>query len=151
MLRLFPRRWLLASTALFLVMPAYAQRPVALSADITFALRDADRSTTWPVSVRESQASDISVRQLWLRESEPGVAMRLSGALSRPLSQSMDTVYLYAFNPDSGGTTMKTLFRGSAGVWPNVTGNSNLVPVVANGEVFVGSNKELRIFGLKAK
>ena len=43
---------------------------------------------------------------------------------------------------------MKKLFSGRAGTWPNVGGNANLVPVVANGEVFVGSNKQLHIFGL---
>ena len=43
---------------------------------------------------------------------------------------------------------MKELFKGTAGAWPNLGGNSNLVPVVANGLVFVASNKQLQIFGL---
>jgi len=67
-------------------------------------------------------------------------------ALSRPFSKSQDGMTLYAFNPS--GATMTMLFQGSAGVWPNVTGRSNQVPVVANGEVFVASNKQLQIFGL---
>jgi hypothetical protein len=71
-------------------------------------------------------------------------------ALSRPLSHTQPGMTLYAFNPNSGGTTMTTLFQGSAGTWPNVSGDSNQVPVVANGEVFVASNKQLQIFGLKA-
>jgi hypothetical protein len=45
---------------------------------------------------------------------------------------------------------VKPLFGGVAGNWPNLGGNSNLVPVVANGQVFVGSNKQLRIYGLTA-
>jgi hypothetical protein len=45
---------------------------------------------------------------------------------------------------------MTQLFNGGAGSWPNVGGNSNLVPVVANGEVFVASYKQLQIFGLKS-
>ena len=53
MLRRFARRWLPASAAVLLVVPASAQRPAAPAADITFALRDADRSATWPVAVRE--------------------------------------------------------------------------------------------------
>jgi hypothetical protein len=69
-------------------------------------------------------------------------------ALSRPLSRSQDGMTLYAFNPNAGGATMKTLFQGSAGAWPNLAGDSNQVPVVANGEVFVASNKQLQIFGL---
>ena len=68
-------------------------------------------------------------------------------ALSRPASSSNPAIYLYAFNPDSG-TNMVTLFRGQAGEWPNFTGNANLVPVVANGQVFVASHNQLQIFGL---
>jgi hypothetical protein len=40
------------------------------------------------------------------------------------------------------------LWSGVAGTWPNVTGNANIVPVVANGEVFVASFKQLAIFDL---
>jgi len=43
---------------------------------------------------------------------------------------------------------MTQLFHGVAGIWPNVNGNSNLVPVVANGKVYVASYRQLRIFGL---
>jgi len=71
-------------------------------------------------------------------------------ALSRPLSHTQPGMTLYAFNPNSSGSTMTTLFQGSAGTWPNVSGDSNQVPVVANGEVFVASDKQLQIFGLKA-
>jgi hypothetical protein len=69
-------------------------------------------------------------------------------ALSRPLSQSLIAVTLYAFNPESG-RNMTPLFRGGAGAWPNYTGDSNQIPVVANGKVYVASNKQLQIFGLK--
>jgi hypothetical protein len=44
---------------------------------------------------------------------------------------------------------MKMLFHGQAGTWPSTTGNSNLVPLVANGEVFVATHNQLRIFGIK--
>ncbi len=43
---------------------------------------------------------------------------------------------------------MKKLFNAAAGTWPNLQGNANLVPVVANGLVFVASNQQLQIFGL---
>jgi hypothetical protein len=69
-------------------------------------------------------------------------------ALSRPVSQQSDEIVLYAFNPESSGATMARLFSGAAGVWPNLNGNANLVPVVANGKVFVASYRQLRIFGL---
>jgi hypothetical protein len=81
--------------------------------------------------------------------SSKGTSNAIIWALSRPASSSNPAIYLYAFNPDSG-TTMQTLFRAQAGEWPNYTGNSNLVPVVANGEVFVASYKQLQIFGLIA-
>jgi len=69
-------------------------------------------------------------------------------ALSHPTSTASNGINLFAFNPEAGGATMTQLFTGSAGTWPNTGGNSNLVPVVANGKVYVASNKELRIFGL---
>jgi hypothetical protein len=69
-------------------------------------------------------------------------------ALSRPPDISGTPIQLFALNPQSSGGTMKTLFSRTAGSWPNLTGNANLIPVVANGQVFVASHKQLRIFGL---
>ncbi len=70
-------------------------------------------------------------------------------ALSHPLSSASPAITLYAFNPAVNGT-MPLLFSGPAGSWPNYKGNANLVPMVANGHVFVASNKQLQIFGLRA-
>jgi len=81
--------------------------------------------------------------------SSNGTANPIIWALSRPLSQQSVGVKLYAFNPEAGGKTMPLLFHGTAGVWPNLGGNLNQVPTVANGKVYVGSNKQLQIFGLK--
>jgi hypothetical protein len=81
--------------------------------------------------------------------SSNGSSNAIVWALSRPISSTRPRIYLYAFNPDSG-RSMTKLFQGFAGSWPNVGGNSNLVPVVANGEVFVASYKQLQAFGLKA-
>ncbi len=36
-----------------------------------------------------------------------------------------------------------------AGDWPNTGGNANIVPVVANGRVFVANYRALSIFGLQ--
>ncbi|HKH98618.1 MAG TPA: hypothetical protein VJ999_05875 [Candidatus Sulfotelmatobacter sp.] len=69
-------------------------------------------------------------------------------AVNRPVSGSSPTVYLFAFNPDSGKNPMTELFRASAGSWPNPGNDANIVPVVANGQVFVASVKQLQIFGL---
>ncbi len=82
--------------------------------------------------------------------SSNGTTNPIIWALSHPVSQYEPSIYLYAFNPDSGKkqNTIKKLFGKAAGSWPNLGGNSNLVPVVANGKVFVASYKQLQIFGL---
>jgi hypothetical protein len=82
--------------------------------------------------------------------SSNGTSNPIIWVLSRPVSSSAPRIYLVALNPDAGGSSMTQLFKGFAGAWQNVGGNSNLVPVVANGQVFVASNKQLQIFGLKA-
>lgn len=69
-------------------------------------------------------------------------------AVSRPDNPSPATITLYAFKGRPTGTALATLFSGPAGTWPNTGGNSNTVPVVANGRVYVASNKQLSIFGL---
>jgi hypothetical protein len=47
---------------------------------------------------------------------------------------------LYAFsataNPDG---SLTQLFAGVAGAWPNTNGNANIVPIAANGKVYVAS------------
>jgi hypothetical protein len=52
-------------------------------------------------------------------------------------------IKLYAFNDKTD-----LLFSANAGHWPNTGGNANIVPTVANGHVYVASNKMLAIFGL---
>jgi hypothetical protein len=74
--------------------------------------------------------------------------------LSRPPNSQAAPITLFALNPDAGSKkqpAIKQLFKATAGAWPNLTGNANLVPVVANGQVFVASNKQLQIFGLIQK
>lgn len=75
MLRQFSRRWLLASAALLLGVPACAQQPPPPAADITFSLGDSSRSATWPVAVREVTIDGkpirldrpVHVQGAWLR------------------------------------------------------------------------------------
>lgn len=69
-------------------------------------------------------------------------------ALSRPVSKTQTAINLFAFDPDVGGGLLSPLFQGVAGSWPDYIGNANLVPLVANGEVFVASYQQLQIFGL---
>jgi hypothetical protein len=72
----------------------------------------------------------------------PGTA--IIWAVSRPRDPNPAHVTLYAFDARNGAT----LFSGVAGSWPNTSANANIVPVVANGKVYVASNKSLAIFGL---
>jgi len=72
-------------------------------------------------------------------------------AVGRPngSSPTSDQLPLYAFgaSPSAGGALpMLTTLR--AGHWPNAGNNSSVVPVVANGKVYVASYKQLIIFGL---
>jgi hypothetical protein len=72
-------------------------------------------------------------------------------AVSRPTNRSPANVSLYAFNALAmgGSTTLTALFPAmTAGTWPNTGGNANIVPVVANGKVYVASYQQLAIFGL---
>jgi len=80
--------------------------------------------------------------------SSNGKANPIIWALSHPPNSGTPSIYLFAFDPESG-SPMKQLFKGTAGTWPNLGGNANLVPVVANGLVFVASNQQLQVFGLK--
>jgi hypothetical protein len=61
-------------------------------------------------------------------------------------NDSQHAITLAAFDPSSGA---QKIFSAPAGSWPFASNsNANLVPVVANGHVFVASYKQLSIFGL---
>ena len=77
--------------------------------------------------------------------SSNGTASPIIWALTRPNSNV--AINLIAFNPEA---KMQQIFHAKAGSWPNTGGNSNQVPTIANGKVYVTSNKELQIFGLKS-
>ena len=66
-------------------------------------------------------------------------------AVSRPTS-STSGVALSAFSGLAAGGTYKLLFGPTkVGPWPNIDGNSNIVPTVSNGRVYVASSKTLAI------
>ncbi len=69
-------------------------------------------------------------------------------AVGRPMSNTDVRVTLYAFNATASGGALTPIWHDYAGLWPNTGGDANIVPTVANGMVYVASNKELEIFGL---
>ena len=77
-------------------------------------------------------------------------------AVSRPTG-TPTTVTLYAFAAIAPTGTFTKLFSGPAGSWPSTGHNANIVPVVANGKVYVASafldasgklRGQLNIFGI---
>ena len=54
---------------------------------------------------------------------------------------------LYAFSATPVNGTLSLLYSGAAGQWPNLGGNANVVPMVANGLAYVAAYKTLTIFG----
>ncbi len=69
-------------------------------------------------------------------------------AVGRPLSDTNTHVTLQAFDGTASGGALKPLWSSDAGSWPNTGGNANIVPTVANGMVYVASDRQLQIFGL---
>jgi hypothetical protein len=68
-------------------------------------------------------------------------------AVSHPFDATKD-VYLQAFDPANGS---KQVYSAVAGTWARAgSSDSNIVPVVADGHVFVASYDYLSIFGLGA-
>lgn len=64
-------------------------------------------------------------------------------AVGRPTDSNPAYIDLYAVNPDNGNL----LFSETAGQWLNTGGDSNIVPMEANGLVYVASDQMLTIFG----
>ena len=66
-------------------------------------------------------------------------------AVARPSGTAPLTLYAFAAAPSNGALT--ELYSAPAGQWPNLGGNANIVPVVANGKVYVAAYQSLTIFG----
>jgi hypothetical protein len=66
-------------------------------------------------------------------------------AVGRPTSTTALMLYAFAATPVNG--TLPLLYSAAAGSWPNLGGNANIVPLVANGKVYVGAYQAVTIFG----
>jgi len=70
-------------------------------------------------------------------------------ALTRPQSvPGPMTLVALAAESEHGRSQLTTLYQAAAGYWAAPNGNSNVVPVVANGKVYIASYQQLEIFGL---
>jgi hypothetical protein len=71
-------------------------------------------------------------------------------AVARPNDSDPAEVTLYAYDPLAAVMSGPSwLLSAPAGTWPNIpNATSNIVPVVANGFVYVASYQQLAIFGL---
>jgi hypothetical protein len=78
--------------------------------------------------------------------SSNGTQNAIIWAVDRPANNTPGEVRLYAYDP----ATASMVFSATAGTWPNTTGHSNIVPVVASGRVYVASYQQLTIWGLTA-
>ena len=79
--------------------------------------------------------------------SSNGMATPVIWALSK---DHVNNIYLYAYDPDTQVKgIIKQIYQNIVGSWPIPSANANLVPVVANGKVYVASYQELTILGLK--
>lgn len=77
--------------------------------------------------------------------SSNGLENAVIWAVSHPPNEGPKTITLHAFD----ATSAEKLFSHPAGNWPNFDGTANVVPVVANGKVFVAAYRSLSIFGLR--
>jgi len=109
-----------------------------LSVDPTTTLTQ--ESTTLPLTSGQDAGFFTSVSSNGMQD---GTA--LIWAVSRPTDIATPGVSLLAFDPRDGSQ----VFSAPAGTWLS-QGNANIVPVVANGQVFVASSQQLAILGLGA-
>jgi hypothetical protein len=140
--------------------PSYYQGSDAIgrvvsSGDITLQTWTVDTTKT-PALQNEAQAGLAS----WLSGEDGGFFTSVSSngttadtatiwALGRPIGND-NTITLYAFDGTAAGTSLTEIWHAAAGSWPNLQGNANLVPTVANGRVYVASYGQLAIFGLRS-
>jgi len=115
-----------------------------------------DALQTWQIQISpEPQLVAEATAHVQQSEQDPGFFTVVSSngarlhsviiwAVARPTATA--PVTLYAFAAPANGT-FKQLYSAPAGQWPNLGGNANIVPVVANGKVYVAAYKSLMIFG----
>ncbi len=84
----------------------------------------------------------------WTSVSSNGTSDTIVWAVTRPIEPKGPGVWLYAFGVGAPGTPLTSLYVGAAGTWASYAHDPNMVPVVANGRVYVANDSGLEVFGL---
>jgi hypothetical protein len=96
-------------------------------------------TTTIPTSVQDPGFFTV------VSSDERKAGTAIIWAVGRPTSSTGLMLYAFSATPVNG--TLPLLYSAPAGQWPNLGGNANIVPLVANGLVYVGAYQTLTIFG----
>jgi hypothetical protein len=115
--------------------------------DVTFGNGAASLSPFGPESAKLQSSSPPTGFFTTISSNSTTADTAIIWAVSRPVSKQNNALLLYAFDPNN---MANPIFKATAGSWPNTGGKPNIVPVVADGRVFVGSYGEFDIFGLDA-
>lgn len=114
--------------------------------------------TVWKVLSTAEKLSLVALSPTLPSGQDPGFFTTISSdgskagaiiwALARPQTVPGNITLLAFKSEATGSSLLQTLFQAPAGAWASGGGNANLVPVVANGQVYVASFQQLDIFGL---
>ena len=114
--------------------------------------------STGAVLTRAGASSDLSGTPqdggLFTSVSSQGSGNVVIWAVTRPAATADASggypMSLFAFSETVNNGQLTQLYQGVAGEWgpDSLSANANTVPVVANGQVYVATYKQLRIFGL---
>ncbi len=96
-------------------------------------------TTTIPTSVQDPGFFTV------VSSDERKAGTAIIWAVGRPTSATGLTLYAFSATPVNG--SLPLLYSAAAGQWPNLGGNANVVPLVANGLVYVGAYQTVTIFG----
>ena len=134
--------------------PTYYQRNDGVGRVVT----SAGALQTWQIGTSPTPhwIAESTTNTIPITEQDPGFFTVVSSnggtpgsaiiwAVGRPTAATGLTLYAFSAAPANGALPL--LYSAPAGQWPNLGGNANIVPMVANGLVYVAAYQTLTIFG----